>query len=429
MPADVISDSDPPRGGESPSPARIFLGAPAAAGADCPTAAQDPAGEVVEPPPRTRAGWTPGSKLVVADIYTPRRAEDRGLGRGTSIKCLGIESTAHTFGASVVAGDGRILSDVKSTYRPPPGFGIHPREASRHHADKAPEVVASALRLASIGVEDVDCIAYSAGPGLGPALRVGAVVARALAAYYSKPLVPVHHAIGHLELGRLLTGARRPVSLLVSGGHTMILLPRRSRWRVFGETLDITVGQLLDHLGRCMGLPSPSGPEIEELARGGSKLLELPYVIRGNDLSFSGVLTAAKRYLSSGARKEDVAFSVQETAFAMLCEVAERALAFSGGGELMVVGGVAANYRLRTMLESVARRQGARLEVVPPQYSGDCGAQIAWAGLLHYTHGLSVEPSSAKVVQRWRLDEVTLPWIDRSASGSSGSWPRARRRT
>nr|WP_232085555.1 KEOPS complex N(6)-L-threonylcarbamoyladenine synthase Kae1 [Conexivisphaera calida] len=333
--------------------------------------------------------------------------------RSTMMACLGIESTAHTFGASVVTGDGKILSDVRSTYRPPPGSGIHPREASRHHAAKAPELVASALSSASLRVDEVDCVAYSAGPGLGPALRVGAVVARALAAYYSKPLVPVHHAIGHLELGRLLTGASRPVSLLVSGGHTMVLLPRRSRWRVFGETLDVTVGQLLDQLGRYMGLPSPAGPEIESLAGGGSRLLDLPYVIRGNDLSFSGMLTAAKRYIASGARREDVAFSVQETAFAMLCEVSERALAFSGSGELMVVGGVAANSRLRAMLESVARRQGARLELVPPRYSGDCGAQIAWTGILHYSHGLSVDPRASRVIQRWRLDEVTLPWIDR----------------
>jgi len=344
-----------------------------------------------------------------------------GLGADADIRCLGIESTAHTFGVSVVSGDGRILSDVRSTYRPPPGSGIHPREASRHHASRAPELLRGALEAASARMSDIDCVAYSAGPGLGPALRVGAVVARTLAAYYSKPLVPVNHAVGHLELGRLLTGARRPVALLVSGGHTAVLLPRRSRWRVFGETLDITVGQLLDQLGRHMGLPSPAGPELESMARGGSELLDLPYVIRGNDMSFSGMLTAAKRQLDAGARREDVALSVQETAFAMLCEVSERALAFSGSGELMVVGGVAANSRLREMLGSVASRQGARLELVPQRYSGDCGAQIAWTGLLHYVHGLSVAPHEAKVVQRWRLDEVVLPWIDRRTSWSSGS--------
>ncbi|MGC8969172.1 MAG: KEOPS complex N(6)-L-threonylcarbamoyladenine synthase Kae1 [Conexivisphaera sp.] len=343
--------------------------------------------------------------------------------------CLGIESTAHTFGASIVDDGGRILSDVKSTYRPPPGFGIHPRDASRHHASEAPRLIREALSSASLGIGDVDCIAYSAGPGLGPALRVGAVVARTLSAYYSKPLVPVHHAIGHLELGRLLTGASRPVALLVSGGHTSILLPKLGRWRVFGETLDITVGQLIDQLGRSMGLPSPAGPEVESLARGGSSLLDLPYVIRGNDLSFSGMLTAAKRYLAAGARREDVAFSLQETAFAMLCEVSERALAFSGSGELMVVGGVAANSRLSEMLGSVARRQGASLRVVPQRYAGDCGAQIAWTGLLHYRHGLSVEPRAARVIQRWRLDEVVLPWVERSARPRSACWPGARRPT
>lgn len=325
--------------------------------------------------------------------------------------CLGVESTAHTFGASVTSEEG-ILSDVKSVYQPPEGQGIHPREASRHHSSIAPRVVGEALEHAKLDIKDVNCIAYSAGPGLGPALRVGAVVSRALSSYFSKPLVPVHHAIGHLELGRLLTKASKPVALLISGGHTMILIPNRRRWRVFGETLDITIGQLIDQLGRHVGLSSPAGPEVEKLARRGGRLLELPYVVRGNDVSFSGMLTAAKRLLDKGEDPGDVAFSVQETAFAMLCEVCERALAFTEYKELMVVGGVAANKRLREMLESAAKRQDAELKVVPVRYSGDCGAQISWTGLLYYKHGLSIRPREGFVNQSWRLDEVDVPWIE-----------------
>lgn len=326
--------------------------------------------------------------------------------------CLGIESTAHTFGAAVVSEDGRIMSDVKDIYVPPTGSGIHPREAARHHVSEAPRALRKALVEAGISIDDLSCISYSAGPGLGPALRVGAVAARAISSYYGKPLVPVHHAIGHLELGRLLTGARRPVALLISGGHTTVLIPKRRRWRVFGETLDITVGQLIDQFGRHLGLSSPSGPKIEGLASTGSTLLELPYTVRGNDLSFSGMLTAAKRLLARGHRQEDVAYSIQETAFAMLCEVAERALAFTGYHELMVVGGVAANSRLRAMLKAAARRQDARLELVPPRFSGDCGAQIAWPGIMYYKGGVRVRPVDANVIQRWRLDVVDVPWIE-----------------
>ena len=163
--------------------------------------------------------------------------------------CLGIESTAHTFACSIVEltnGRGKILSDIRSIYKPPEGAGIHPREASRHHAEQSSAVLSDTLIAAKINLGDIDAIAYSAGPGLGPCLRIGAVVGRCLAVYHKKPLVSVNHAIGHLELGMFLTGAKDPLVLLVSGGHSMILALSNGKWRVFGETLDITIGQLLD---------------------------------------------------------------------------------------------------------------------------------------------------------------------------------------
>ena len=113
------------------------------------------------------------------------------------------------------------------------------------------------LDEAKIKINDLDMIAYAGGPGLGPCLRVGAVVARSLSSYYDIPIYPVNHAIGHIELGKLLTGAKNPLVLLVSGGHTMILAFSAGRWRVFGETLDITLGQLLDQFGRSLGFASP----------------------------------------------------------------------------------------------------------------------------------------------------------------------------
>lgn len=331
--------------------------------------------------------------------------------------CLGIESTAHTFSCSVVD-EQNILSDVRSIYKPPEGSGIHPREASRHHAEESANVLREALATAKVSIKDVDVLAYSAGPGLGPCLRVGAVVARCLASYHSKPLVPVNHAVGHVELGIRLTHARDPLVLLVSGGHCMILLFSSKRWRVIGETLDITPGQLLDQFGRELGFASPCGARIEELASKSSKYIRLPYTVKGNDVSYSGLLTAAKKALSSN-RVEDVCYSLQETAFAMLAEATERALAFSRKDELLVVGGVAANRRLAEMLATICDRQGARLHVVPVRYAGDCGAQIACTGLEAYKAGIMVEPIKAFVRQSWRIDATDVPWREQSIKISS----------
>jgi N6-L-threonylcarbamoyladenine synthase len=322
---------------------------------------------------------------------------------------LGIESTAHTFSASVVDDKGKIYANVKSIYRPPSGSGIHPREASRHHAEAAPSVLMSALKESNTDYKSLDFIAYSAGPGLGPCLRVGATVARFISAYYGIPLVPVHHGVGHIELGSMLTDANDPLVLLLSGGHTMVLAAVNERWRVFGETLDLTLGQLIDQFGRAIGLASPAGPAVERLAEKGTSYIDMPYVVKGNDLSFSGLLTSVKRKILSESQ-ENLAFSLQETAFAMLSEVTERALALIHKKELLIVGGVAANARLQQMMKLVSNRHGCEIKSVPIEYAGDCGAQIAWTGMRYFKSGYTVQPQRAFVSQSWRIDEVKLPW-------------------
>jgi N6-L-threonylcarbamoyladenine synthase len=269
------------------------------------------------------------------------------------------------------------------------------------------------LEKAKILIEDVDVIAYSAGPGLGPCLRIGAVVARTLATYYKKPLVPVNHALGHVELGSMLTGASDPLVLLVSGGHTMIIAFSGNRWRVFGETLDITIGQLLDQFGRSLGFASPCGSTIEQLANQSSgSYLHLPYVVKGNDVSLSGLLTSAIRLASDKNNVlPDLCYSLQETAFAMITETIERAMSFSGKKETMVVGGVAANKRLAEMLESACNRFDGNLFVCPIKYAGDNGAQIAWTGILDYVISkkqISVEKSFIR--QSWRIDTIDVDW-------------------
>ena len=326
--------------------------------------------------------------------------------------CLGIESTAHTFGCSVVDSRGKMLSDTRDVYKAPEGSGIHPREASRHHMEVSPNILRNALKSADVAMKDIDIVGYSAGPGLGPCLRVGAVIARTVAGFYKKPLVPVNHALGHIELGAMLTGASDPLVLLVSGGHTMILTFSHRRWRVFGETLDITVGQLLDQFGRALGFASPCGNRIEQLAsQSAGKYMQLPYIIKGNDVSFSGLLTAAVKLASCNAQLTDTCYSLQETAFAMLAEAVERALSFTNKKEMMIVGGVAANKRLAQMLDSVCSRQDAKLFVCPIKFAGDNGAQIAWTALREYmATKMNVQVEESTVQQSWRLDTVHVSW-------------------
>ncbi len=322
---------------------------------------------------------------------------------------LGIESTAHTFSCAIIekkGKKGKILSDVRKIYQPPKGEGIHPREASRHHIENSPTVLSDCLKEAKISIKDLDIISYAAGPGLGPCLRVGAVVARSIASYYNIPIYPVNHAIGHIELGKLLTGAKNPLVLLVSGGHTMLLAFLNKQWRVFGETLDITLGQLLDQFGRSIGFASPCGENIEELAKTSSKYVTLPYSVKGNDVSFSGLLSATKSIVPNS--KADACFSLQETAFAMVSEAVERALSFTGKKELLIVGGVAANKRLSEMLRDVCKRHGCKFFVSPQKFAGDCGSQICWTGLLENQVKKGVSLEKTFVTQSWRLDSVKV---------------------
>jgi N6-L-threonylcarbamoyladenine synthase len=208
----------------------------------------------------------------------------------------------------------------------------------------------------------------------------------------------------------MLTGASDPLVLLVSGGHTVISAFAERCWRVFGETLDITLGQLIDQLGRAAGYASPFGREFERLAENSRTFLDFPYTVKGNDVSFSGLLTASKRLLSEGYGLDDICFSMRETGFAMLAESVERALAFTEKTELLLAGGVAANQRLQEMLRDVCSIHGAHLRTVPVEYSGDCGAQIAWNGLQAFEAGINIDVEKSKVMQSWRLDEVDVAW-------------------
>ncbi len=330
---------------------------------------------------------------------------------------LGIESTAHTFGVGIATDDGAILANVNDTYTPPPGKGIHPREAAEHHVRVAPRLIEKALSTARVSLRDVDAVAFSQGPGLGPALRVGATVARALSVKFGKPLVPVHHGVAHVEIAKLVTELKDPLVVLISGGHTMVLAYSDGRYRVFGETLDITIGNCLDMFARELGFDMPGVPKVEELARKGRRYIPLPYTVIGQDLSYSGLLTRALQLVREGYPVEDVALSLVETAYYMLAEVTERALVSTGKRELLVTGGVARSKRLREIFNVVAEDYGVSLGFVTDELAGDNGAMIAFTGALAYRCGVAIPVEESYVRQRWRIDEVDVPWVEKILRG------------
>jgi len=323
---------------------------------------------------------------------------------------LGIESTAHTLGFGIVDGEGQILADSKAVYTPEEG-GIHPREAAEHHQNKALNILQDAFSQADISFNQIEGIAFSQGPGLPPALRVGAVIARSLATSLNLPLLGVNHCVAHIEHARFLCQAEKPLVIYLSGGNTQVTTLAAHRYRIFGETLDIALGNMLDMFARAANLTHPGGPKIEQLAKKtGDGYHTLPYTVKGMDLAFSGLLTAAKQLLKKGIALEDVCYSLQETAFAMVAEVTERALAHTQRDELIVTGGVAANSRLKEMLQIVANEQSAQFASVPRKYAGDNGAMIAYNGLLLLRARNITSFSESVILPKWRLDQVDIPW-------------------
>ena len=329
--------------------------------------------------------------------------------------CLGIESTADDFSVGISTFDGKILANIISAYVPEEG-GIHPREAARHHAEVANKVLEEVFTKSGIEPRNLSVIAFSQGPGLGPCLRTGATIARALASYLNIPLVGVNHCIAHIEIGKLRTGADDPVTLYVSGGNTIVSAFDSGRYRIFGETLDIALGNCLDVFAREAGLRQkpemPFGAIVEKLAAKGKKLIPLPYSVKGMDVSLSGLLTTAVNLLKEGKHElENLCYSLQETAFSMVTEVTERALAHVEKKEVLLTGGVAANKRLESMIKAIAEEHEAKFCVVPKKFAIDNGAMIAWTGVLAYKHGVVTPIERSFVKLRWRLEEVEVPWV------------------
>src|SRR3989338_7090924 len=261
---------------------------------------------------------------------------------------IGFESTAHTFGVAIVNEKCEVLANEKHTHTTESG-GLIPRELVNHNEKYALPVFLAPLKKTKKKLSDIDVYAFSQGPGIGPALKFGAYVCRALAIEQKKPLLGVNHGVGHIEIGKALTGAKDPLTVYASGGNTQIIGLDRGRYRVFGETLDVGVGNLLDSFGRSLSIGFPAGPKIDEKYFLGKNLISLPYSVKGMDLVFSGLLTAAEQKIGK-VDENDLCFSLMHTAFAELTEVTERALAHTGKKEVLLTGGVAASRALQEMM-------------------------------------------------------------------------------
>ena len=325
---------------------------------------------------------------------------------------LGIESTAHTFGIGIVE-KGKVLCNVKASYTTEKG-GIIPMDAAKHHAECAEELFERALSEANVSQEQISAIAFSQAPGLAPCLLEGMKFAKKKALELGVALIPVNHCVAHLEIGRT-TGASDPVLLYASGANTQIIAYAGKKYRVFGETLDIGVGNFIDNFARFAGIGFPGGPKIQMLAEKG-KYVELPYSIKGMDVAFSGILTKLKQmYDSKKYKLEDLSYSLQETIFAMLVEASERALAHTGKKELLLGGGVACNIRLQEMCKIMCKERRCKLFVPPMSLLVDNGGMIAYLGEIMFNKGVGIysnklEKKKIDINPRERTDDVDVKW-------------------
>jgi len=325
---------------------------------------------------------------------------------------LGVESTAHTFGVAVVDWDGKILVNVKDSYTTESG-GMIPMEVRKHHEAVAGDLYEKALAEAGIVEGDIEVVAFSNAPGLAPCLLEGMVFVKDLARRLGIPVVMVNHCVAHLEIGESI-GADDPVMLYASGANTQIIAYEVGKYRVFGETLDLGVGNFIDTIARYMGLGFPGGPKIEKLAeecQNKDELLELPYSIKGMDVAFSGLQTKIKNLLDRGIPKEDLAYSMQEVVFGMLVEAAERALAHTGKRELLLGGGVGCNARLQEMCKIMCEERGVEFFCPARPLLVDNAGMIGYLGLKMYKAGVfEKDLEKVDIAPRERTDDVEVLW-------------------
>jgi N6-L-threonylcarbamoyladenine synthase len=327
---------------------------------------------------------------------------------------LGIESTAHTFGIGIVK-NGKVIANVKDAFTTEDGQGgMIPVEVAKHHVNVKNEIYSKAIEEAKIQEEDIDVIAFSQGPGLAPCLLEGIKFAKEISLKLKKPLVGVNHCVAHLEIGKIV-GAKDPVMLYASGANTQVIAYASGKYRVFGETLDVGVGNFIDSFARYVGLGFPGGPKIEKIAKDG-KYIEIPYTVKGMDIALSGILTNLKQKFDKKIPVEDLAYSLQESVFAMLVEVSERALAHTGKKELLLGGGVACNSRLQEMCKIMCEERIDKTKYFCPERGllVDNGAMIAYTGEIMFNSNANVfsfnDLDNLDIMPRQRTDDIEVTW-------------------
>jgi N6-L-threonylcarbamoyladenine synthase/protein kinase Bud32 len=344
------------------------------------------------------------------------------------MRVLGIEGTAWCASAALYDAETDTVLIESDPYEPDSG-GIHPREAAEHMSEAIPAVVDAVLTAAETeyGPDAIDAVAFSKGPGLGPCLRTVGTAARALAGTLDVPLVGVNHMVAHLEIGRHRSGFENPVCLNASGANAHLLGYHDGRYRVLGETMDAGVGNAIDKFTRHVGWDHPGGPKVEAAAAEAAaerdpdaELLDLPYVVKGMDFSFSGISSAANDAHDDGVPVGEICFSLQEHVFAMLTEVAERALSLTGADELVLGGGVAQNDRLREMLATMCASRGADFHAPEPRFLRDNAGMIAVVGAEMAATGDTVSIDESAIDPNFRPDQVPVTWRDGDASIAAG---------
>ena len=331
---------------------------------------------------------------------------------------LGIESSCDETAAAVVAGDGRILSNVVLSQLDDHRIygGVVPEIAARAHVNHLDGLIRRALEEAGIGLGDIDAVAATAGPGLIGGVIVGLTTAKAIALGAGKPLIGINHLEGHALTPRLVSGVGFPyLLLLVSGGHCQLLAVEGvGRYRRLGTTIDDAVGEAFDKTAKLLGLGYPGGPAVERAAASGNAArftLPRPLIGRpGCDFSFSGLKTAVRETVAalpkplSDQDRADVAAAFQTVVGAVIVDRTRRALdMLAAPCPLVVAGGVAANGHIRARLQALATALGIDFVAPPLQLCTDNAAMIAWAGVEHFKAGHS-DALDLKPRARWPLD-------------------------
>ena len=339
---------------------------------------------------------------------------------------LGIESSCDETGVALVESHGQAVPLLRahalhSQISMHQAYGgVVPELASRDHIRRVLPLAQQVLGEANVGLDDVDVVAYTRGPGLAGALLVGAGVACALGAALDRPVLGVHHLEGHLLSPFLSVDPPEfPfVALLVSGGHTQLMqVDGVGRYTLLGETIDDAAGEAFDKSAKLMGLPYPGGPWLAQLAEGGDPeafKLPRPLLHSGNlDFSFAGLKTAVltqARKLGDAleARKADLAASTQAAIVEVLLKKSLAALQQTGLRRLVVAGGVGANRQLRDALNAACQRRGVRVHYPELHLCTDNGAMIAMAAAMRLQSGLQQanRDYAFDVKPRWPLDVV-----------------------